>query len=501
MLTFDRDAVGWSWDLDRIHAKKYTDNVVDLMVGKLVRLPARTREALQQLACLGNIAEITMLSTVLGTSEASLQADLWEAVRTGLVFREAGAYKFLHDRIQQAAYTLLGIDIPAHPSQEQVRAEYETVWRSLGGSSIETLIELALMTDSVLQSAMQVLSTALGAVYFTDLQLFSLLACRMVNLSKQHGVCGASTHGFAYLGGILGPVFHRYREGYRLARVACDVVEKHGFVAYQAKVYHAMAIVALWTQPISTAVDFNQAAFRIAIETGDLTSACYSMARSVTVLILRNDPLDVVWRESERSLEFARKAGFRDVADRIVSQQRFIAAMQGRTASLSNFNDAQFDQSKFEALLTADRTALMVCFYWIVKLQAGVLSGEYREALAAAGKAKELLWSAVAHIQMLDYFYYTALAVTALYENAAPSTPTRIAVQKLLASLAAISLENTRLYGDLEQREAKIRRLVDANIVGIFIGNIDGEIVETNEAFLRMVGYNREDFIPGGDRY
>ena len=318
-----------------------------------------------------------------------------------------------------------------------------------------------------------------------------------MNLSKQHGVCGASTHGFAYLGGILGPVFHRYREGYRLARVACDVVEKHGFVAYQAKVYHAMAIVALWTQPISTAVDFNQAAFRIAIETGDLTSACYSMARSVTVLILRNDPLDVVWRESERSLEFARKAGFRDVADRIVSQQRFIAAMQGRTASLSNFNDAQFDQSKFEALLTADRTALMVCFYWIVKLQAGVLSGEYREALAAAGKAKELLWSAVAHIQMLDYFYYTALAVTALYENAAPSTPTRIAVLKLLASLAAISLENTRLYGDLEQREAKIRRLVDANIVGIFIGNIDGEIVETNEAFLRMVGYNREDFIPG----
>jgi predicted ATPase len=32
LLTFDRDAVGWSWDLDRIHAKKYTDNVVDLMV-------------------------------------------------------------------------------------------------------------------------------------------------------------------------------------------------------------------------------------------------------------------------------------------------------------------------------------------------------------------------------------------------------------------------------------------------------------------------------------
>src|SRR5262249_37175365 len=62
--------------------------------------------------------------------------------------------------------------------------------------------------------------------------------------------------------------------------------------------------------------------------------------------------------------------------------------------------------------------------------------------------------------------------------------PTRIAVLKLLASQAAISLENTRLYSDLEEREAKIRRLVDANIMGIFIWNIEGEIIEANEAFL-----------------
>ena len=67
LLTFDHDAARWSWDLDRIHAKGYTDNVVDLMVGKLTRLPVETQTALQQLACLGNIAEITMLSIVLGT--------------------------------------------------------------------------------------------------------------------------------------------------------------------------------------------------------------------------------------------------------------------------------------------------------------------------------------------------------------------------------------------------------------------------------------------------
>jgi PAS domain S-box-containing protein len=80
-------------------------------------------------------------------------------------------------------------------------------------------------------------------------------------------------------------------------------------------------------------------------------------------------------------------------------------------------------------------------------------------------------------------------------------TPTRIAVLKLLASQAAISLENTRLYGDLEQREAKIRRLVDANIIGIFVWNFEGDIIEANEAFLQIVKYDRDDLVSGRVRW
>ena len=63
------------------------------------------------------------------------------------------------------------------------------------------------------------------------------------------------------------------------------------------------------------------------------------------------------------------------------------------------------------------------------------------------------------------------IGVLYLENNLAPRVfaPARIAVLKLLASQAAIALENTRLYRDLAEREAKIRRLVDANIIGIFI--------------------------------
>jgi predicted ATPase/signal transduction histidine kinase len=581
LLEFDSIAGIWAWDINRIRAKNYTDNVVDLMVQKLKRLSIGTQDALKHLACLGNMAEAATLSMVYQQKEEAIHAALWEAIHAGLIIHRDNNYKFLHDRIQQAAYSLLheerraavhlgigrkllanltaeelteqlfevanqfyrgatlivdrdekkqvatinlragrkakasaayvsaraylasgmalvdeqdwssqyeltfnlwlecgqcellngnfekteqliavllqrtaskvdqaavydlnvrlhtvqgeypqaldnalaclrlfGIDLPAHPSWEEVEAEFQTIWRNLSGRSIETLIDLPRMTDPELQAAMQVFSILAQISWFTDFHLYCMLVCRMVNFSMQYGMSGASAQACACLGSLLGPFFHRYREGYRLGRLGCDLVEKHGFSAYHTKVYHEMGANSVWTQPITSAIELRRAVARIATETGDLTYACYSMHHIVTGLLLRNDPLDAVWRESEMVLDFARRAKFRDVVDLIVSQQRFIATMQGRTATFSTFNDVQFDEATFEAQQTGDRMNTMICLYWILKLKARFLSGDYAEALAAAAKAKPALRREPIQIYLLDYSYYTALAVAALYAKA-----------------------------------------------------------------------------------
>jgi PAS domain S-box-containing protein len=580
LLWFDHDASGWTWDPTRIRAKGYSDNVVDLMVEKLRRLPDTAQNALQQFACLGNTAEIATLSMVFGQSEGEIQASLLEAVRTGLILRLEGSYAFLHDRIQEAAYALIpesrraethlrigrallasladvglaehlfdvasqlnrgsvrvidhdekvqvaaidlkagrkakasaahasareyfaagmalleaedwsgqydlmfgllleraecelftgdldtagrlidhvlphaaskvdeaaalclkvqllfskfehsqavataltclrgfGIDLPAHPSERQVQAEHEAVLRALDGRSIESLIDLPLLTDPELRAAMQVLSVLTGPAYLTDFNLGCLQTCRQVKISLEHGASSASPYAYAVWGSGPGLVFHRYDEAYRFARLACRLVEKHGFVASQAQVYVLMGMVAAWTRSTATAIDFNRKAILAATESGDVTFACFCMILTSPYLLLRNDALDLVWRESEVALGFIRKVKLGDTADIIVCQQRFIATMQGRTTSLSTFSDGEFDEAAFETQLTAERAPLLLCWYWIYKLKARFLSCDFAGALAAARRAKPVLQPLNRQIALLDYFFYTALTVSALYET------------------------------------------------------------------------------------
>ena len=426
LVTFDPVARVWTWSIDRIRAKSFTDNVVDLMAEKLMRLSASTQEALKHLACLGNVAELATLALVHADTEEALHGALWEAVRAGLIFQQDSTYKFLHDRIQQAAYSLIpeaqraavhshigrvllasmtedqlaehlfdvanqlnrggallidrdervqvatldlragrkakastafasacayleagtalldegdwsnqydlmfslwldgaecaflsgdfqktgqlmvellqraaskvdqaavydlqvrlhevngkyaqavasalqclklfGIDIPAHPTQEQVEVEYQAVWQVLDGRPIESLIDLPLMTDAEVQAAMQVLSGLTPSAYFTDARLGCLQICRMVKIGMRYGTSGASALAYGYFGNILGPVFHRYPEGYRFVKLASDLIEKHGFIALQAKIYHLMGHVTPWTQPLASVIELCRRPFAL----------------------------------------------------------------------------------------------------------------------------------------------------------------------------------------------------------------------------------------------
>ena len=379
--------------------------------------------------------------------------------------------------------SLFGIEMPGHPAPEQVTREYERVWSALGGRSIESLIDLPPMTNPEMQAVMRVLSSLYAPAYFTDVNLVYLYLCVMMNITLTYGLTDASASAFAWFGVILGPAFNRYDEGYRFGRLARDLVEKRGLLAFKARTYFALEMVSLWTQPVEAAIEAIRIAYAAGVESGDLGIACYSCNHAITDMFAHGDRLHDVWRETENGLDFARKAKFRDVVDIIVSQQRFILNMQGRTAHFSTFGDASFDEEAFEAELTSDRMATMVCWYWILKLQARFLSGDYSAALAAARKAETLLWSSDGHIQLLDYTYYSALAIAAAKETVSA---------EMQADLREALSAHLRKLGDWSENGAATFRDKYA-LVAAEVARLEGRELEAERLYEEAIRLAREN--------
>ncbi|OXC72718.1 Signal transduction histidine kinase CheA [Caballeronia sordidicola] len=106
-LVFDPVRRTWQQDVARLREARFSDSIVDLMVGKIERVPDLAQVALKQFACFGNSATTAMLARIGGTSEAEVHRSLAGAMEAGLVFRREHGYAFLHDRVQEAAYALI----------------------------------------------------------------------------------------------------------------------------------------------------------------------------------------------------------------------------------------------------------------------------------------------------------------------------------------------------------------------------------------------------------
>lgn len=98
---------GWKWDIGKIYTMQITDNVVELMVRKINALPEKTREILKICACIGNRFDLETISIVNKISIDEVLRYLISAIDEGLVYQDGDLYRFRHDRIQEAAYSLL----------------------------------------------------------------------------------------------------------------------------------------------------------------------------------------------------------------------------------------------------------------------------------------------------------------------------------------------------------------------------------------------------------
>ena len=582
LLAFNYDERQWRWALDRIHAKGYTDNVVDLMVGKLNRLPAETQKVLQQLACLGDTTDFTLLRIVSNASDEEIHAQLWEAVRTGLVFRSGDAYKFLHDRVQEAAYLLIpddlrvethlrigrllaaatppdkleerifeivnqlnrgvrlvasdeerlqiaglnliagrrarastayrsalvhlevgeallseeqwgshyslrfplalhraecelltgdfdasdqrlsnlreraigstdlaavaclritlfttgrperavkvgleelrsfGIEWSDHPTEEDLRAEYEALRQRVGERPIEALVDLPLMSDPDLLALMQLLRSIHPPAFYTERKLQDLALLRMANLSLEHGYCDGSPEAFAMLSITVGPSFGHYGDGYRFGHLGAALVERKEMARFRAAVYCVVGNHVLpWTQHMRTASSMMQSALDLAQEQGDLLWTGVSQRALISFALASGARLENLQAEAERYLQSSRRARLGVVIDINRMQLALIRMLRGLTPKFGYLDDSDYDESRMEQHFFSNAMlARAACWHLIRKAQARYLAGDYRAAVDASSKAQRLLSST--HFDLAEFVYYGALSHAAYWDFASP---------------------------------------------------------------------------------
>src|ERR1700733_8926513 len=576
LIEFDPLSRSWTWDLDAIVNKRFSDNPVDLMIGRLGRLAPEAQEALKLLACLGSHADFATLSKLRSESDDAMHASFRDAVRAGAAVPREGSYRFFHDRVQEAAYALMpaegraghhlriarllvaeteqeriaekiydlvnqlnlgsalifewpekvraaelnfiaglkaktstayasasnylaagiailsdegwqrsydlmlglfleraeceilkpnleqaaglvevllskaqskidraeicrlsmllqlrqgnyapavrtaleclrtfGVDLPDQPTPEQMRAEYEEMRRTLGDRPIESLVDLPMMDDPEVRAVMKLFGALGELAYHADGDLFQMISCWMVKLTCRHGTSEYSTIGYGAIAVVLGPAFHRFADGEAFARLAVAVAERYGFSAQKAGAHFLMQMAVLWTRPIEDALTCLEAAIRAVGETGEMVYACFNRQHRLTDLMARGDPLDQVWLESARALDFVRKYKFGQLV--ILSVQGFVQSLRGGAGS-----GAPLDETALEARVLRGGVPLVACFHWILQLQGHVLLGNAEKALEFAAKAKPILWSARLNLQSMDYCFYHSLAIAGVFHTSSP---------------------------------------------------------------------------------
>ncbi len=586
---------GWQWNIQEIEAVGITDNVVELMIQKLQKLPEGTQQVLRLGACLGNQFDLHTISLIHGKEAVETFRDLWPAIKEDLIQPISDLqltqeqlfnfpllvlnYQFLHDRVQQAAYALiddsqkkavhlqigrmflmntpveyrldrafelvdhlnvgreliteteeklelaalnleaakkakdanayqaakgyltagvellpenswdadydltfalyknlaeieyltgnfaaseqyinttlakaksvtekaevynllvvqyslqakyqkavdagiaalkmLGVELPQENFPEAIAAEFAAAKKQWENREISSIIHDPEMTSPAQKIALKVLTNLGAPAYLTNLQLWTIIFVRGVNISLTYGSTPESCLCLTNYGIMLVSVFGDYQSAYQFGQLAMRLIDKYNARDLKCKAAAGLAnSVLYWFHHIKESNFMNHEAYQAALECGDLEYAGYALHNTACNAFFQGKNINHLLTEIPRYLELTKKTKNQLSTDLLEGLDLCLWNLAQLTPELSSFATNQINEADYLAACQAHQNLYAVCIYYIRKLQILYLYGELNTALDCIKSIEPLLPYVQGLLPMADYTFYAAMTWAGLY--------------------------------------------------------------------------------------
>ena len=328
---------------------------------------------------------------------------------------------------------LLGIRFPKKPTKLNILLELMKTKLSLVGKRVEDLIDLPLMTNPDKLAAMRILSSVVSAAHFASPELLPLMAFKQVNLSIKYGNTSVSSCAYATYGLILsGETVGDIETGYQFGKLAILLLDKFNTKELTARtIFIVNYFVKHWKEHLRETLNPLQNAYSIALETGDLEYAAYSVCVYCYHSYVLGKELAKV--EAEMAMYSNTLSQLKQETSYYYNQlnRQVLLNLMGQAEDKCLLIGENYDETKMLPLhreANAQNLCRSVYFY---KLFLCYLFQDYQQAIENAKSAEKYTDSAVGTIPL--YHFYNSLVHLALYSDA-PKSEQKLILQKVKAN-------------------------------------------------------------------
>jgi PAS domain S-box-containing protein len=313
--------------------------------------------------------------------------------------------------IVQTSLRELGLDLPDHPTREQVQQACAEIRQLLGERPIHSVLALEPIADPVAQAAMRLLAAVSTASYFTNQGLWAMHVAQMALLSLRHGNDDSSVMVYAFYGFMRSGYLYEHEEGYAWAEAARALLER-GSQHQRGNLLMHQALTGMWVRPLDQMISLARQAVPAALENGNAPIACLAHRMVAVTMLFRGDPLPDVDAEAVRCIDLARQSGYGVVVDLLTLLRRDVARLRGTLELPAVAGGA--------ASPVADPPPFVDFSERWGRLVTHCLAGEFVQARRVSRQMRPLLWSAVGLLLLHDYHAYAALALAGLHRHSGP---------------------------------------------------------------------------------